>query len=476
MLFNSFTFVYFFLVTYALYRALPHRPQNLVLLAASYVFYGFWDGRFLALLIASSTLDYACARAIGAAADERRRRLFLGLSLGLNLLVLGVFKYFDFFAQSFGALLDGLGLHVSPPVLGIVLPVGVSFYTFQIMSYVIDVYRRRVPAEKDYVAYALFVAFFPHLVAGPIQRAEMLLPQVKAPRRVTAQQLGDGFWLILLGYFKKTVVADNLAPYVLKLKDGMPALSGGEFLVLFYAMVFYVYADFSGYSDIARGLAKLLGFELTANFRMPFFARNPPDFWRRWNVSLSDWFRDYVFAPLSRLRGKSGRTRLYMGFCAFLTLCLCGLWHGASWNYVAFGAAHGLLIIGYYALRPWLKAALKGPFWRSWTGRGVLNLAAFHLLSLPVIFFFVRTPGDAWGFVRSIVTAAYNRDALVLLATLGVFGVPLLVLDAFQERTGDLLVVRRLPPAARTLCYALTFAAIVLSGETGTHAFVYFQF
>jgi D-alanyl-lipoteichoic acid acyltransferase DltB (MBOAT superfamily) len=241
-------------------------------------------------------------------------------------------------------------------------------------------------------------------------------------------------------------------------------------------MVVYVYADFSGYSDIARGLGKCLGIELSPNFRMPFFARNPPDFWRRWNITLSDWFRDYVFTPLVRLREKVGRTRAYLALCAFLTLCLCGLWHGAAWTYVAFGAAHGLLLVGYYALRPGLQRVMRGRFWRSGWGRFTARMTAFHLLSLPVIFFFVQTLGDAWMFVRSIVFAAYNSDALVMLATLIVFGLPLLALDLAQERTGDLLIVRRLSPARRTLCYALTFAAIVLCGATGTHAFVYYQF
>lgn len=476
MLFNSFPFIYFFVVTYAVYRALPHRAQNLWLLAASYVFYGFWDGRFLLLLLGSSTLDYWCARIIDASIQENRRRLALWASIGTNIMVLAVFKYFGFFAQSFGVLLGHWGVAHAQPVFDIVLPVGVSFYTFQIMSYVIDVYRRRLPAERDYAAFALFVAFFPHLVAGPIQRAATFLPQIKRPRPISDQQLRDGFWLILCGYFKKTVVADNLAPYVLKFKDGLPALSGGECLVLFYAMVFFVYADFSGYSDIARGLAKLMGFELTANFRMPFFARNPPDFWRRWNVSLSDWFRDYVFTPLAQRRQKSSRTPRYLAACAFVTLCLCGLWHGASWNFVLFGAAHGLLIVAYYALRPRLRRVLRGPWWHGRAGRALLNLAAFHWLSLPVVFFFMRTPSEAVSFLRAIFTAAYNRDALLPLATLFLFGLPLLVLDACQEKTGDLVVVRRLSPFGRTLCYALTFAAIVLCGDTGTHAFVYFQF
>lgn len=471
MLFNSFTFVYFFALTYGLFLACKSRvAQKLVLLAASYVFYGFWDGRFLGLLIAASTFDYACALGIDSrTAGARRRKTLLFASLGANIGILAVFKYYDFFAASFK---DWLPL----PLLGIVLPVGVSFYTFQIMSYVIDVYRRRLPAEKNYLDYALFVVFFPHLIAGPIQRAASFLPQIKGERSISKDQLGDGFWLVLLGFAKKTVVADNLAPYVLRLNGPVASFSGGELLVLFYAMVFYVYADFSGYSDIARGLAKLMGFELTANFRMPFFAKNPPDFWRRWNVSLSDWFRDYVFTPLAAARGRRERTPLFLGLCAFMTLCLCGLWHGAAWTFIAFGAAHGVLMISYYLLRPALRRGLRGPLWSGLVGRTATNLVAFHLLSLPVIFFFVGSVGEWWVFVRSVFTAAYNADALVMLATLGLFGVPLLILDAFQERTGDLCVVRRLSPWGRTLCYAAVFAAIVLCGQTGTHAFVYFQF
>ncbi len=461
MQFHTFTFVYFFLITFALYLKLAHRAQNLVLLAASWVFYGAWDGRFLALLIASSTLDWGCALGIDRpGASPRRKKLLLTLSLGLNLSVLAVFKYL-----------------ATRENLGWVLPVGVSFYTFQIMGYVIDVYRGRIKAERDWLDYQLFVAFFPQLVAGPIERAKNLLTQVKLPRQVTWQGLSEGSWLLLLGFFKKVVVADNLAPYVFKLKPALPILSGGEAALYYYTIVWYVYADFSGYSDIARGAGKLMGFELMANFRMPFFAKNPADFWRRWNISLSDWFRDYVFTPMSRMLGKPlARNRYYLAFCAFATLTLCGLWHGAAWNFVLFGAMHGLILVGYYMVRPFLRRMGWNRVTATRLGALVSGFIAFHFYATPTLLFFVSTPRDALAIVEMAIRNAWTSDALMLFAMMGLVGLPMLAIDWWQNEKDDLMIIKTLPVWGRTTIYVLLFAMIVLCGETGTHAFVYFQF
>lgn len=474
--FNSFAFLYFLAVVFLLYAVLSHRWQNWLLLGASYFFYGYWDPRFLSLIVVSTLIDFFCAQKITATDNVRSRRVWLGVSVVVNFVILGFFKYFNFFTDSFSNLLVQFGVEVSPLRLELVLPVGISFYTFQTLSYSIDVYRRRVAPIWRIDDFALFVCFFPQLVAGPIERAASLLPQIAAKRHVDYEGLAQGVWLILLGFFKKVVVADNLAPYVMACRNDSASLSGGELAVGFYAMVIFLYADFSGYSNIARGVARLFGFEISQNFRMPLFASNPPDFWRRWHITLSDWFRDYCFKSMvSAVPGTSRRPALIAVF-AFLTLVLCGLWHGAAWNFVAFGALHGVLLVGYY----WVRPALRQRKVRAWLGQGTgyfLNrLVFFHLQSLPVVFFVIPHSYDWRHFFRGLLLGRYDGAALESLQTLLIFATPLLLIDLLQERKKDVFAVRGLNLTIRTLVYALLFSLIVLAGATSTHEFVYFQF
>ncbi len=338
MIFHSLDFLAFFLAVVALYWRLPQRGQNLLLLVASYVFYGYVHPWFLILIAASTTIDYVAARGMEAWPTYRRR--FLALSIISNFGMLGFFKYFNFFVGNAEALLRAIGLSASGPMLRIILPVGISFYTFQAMSYTIDVYKGELRARRSLLDLAVFISFFPHLVAGPIQRAAFLLPQVEATRRFSTEKARSGFVLICWGFFKKLVIADNVGVIANKVF----ALADPTFCILWagvFAFAVQIYADFSAYTDIARGTSRWLGFELTENFNHPYLARSPADFWRRWNISLSTWFRDYVYIPL----GGSRDGRWQWARNVLVTFLLSGLWHGASWNYVLWGAYHGVLLI-----------------------------------------------------------------------------------------------------------------------------------
>src|SRR4051794_38574989 len=308
MLFNTFHFAYFFAILFPLYWALPHRPQNYLLLAASYYFYACWDPKFLSLLIISTVMDYACGLAVDRIEEPRRRKLFVALSMALNLGMLGYFKYYNFFAESLQAALARSGVDVPLSHLNVVLPIGISFYTFQSMSYVIDVYRRDIRPTRNIVQFAAFVSFFPHLVAGPIMRPTTLLPQVARPRKFDLRQFYQGCYLIFWGLVKKVVVADNLSLIVNDLFGKWETIDGGLALIAIYAFAFQIYCDFSGYTDAARGIAKCLGFELALNFNLPYFATSPQDFWARWHISLSTWLRDYLYIPLGGNRGGVGST------------------------------------------------------------------------------------------------------------------------------------------------------------------------
>ncbi len=454
---------------------LSHRWQNWLLLGASYFFYGFWDIKFLGLLIISTVIDYWCGKKIDLSSG-RTKRNYLILSLVSNLSILGFFKYFNFFSDSMRELLANLNMKVDPFHLEIILPVGISFYTFQAISYSIDVYRGKVPACKRIDDFALFVCFFPQLVAGPIERASALLPQIYNKRTINEKRLADSFWFILFGFFQKVVIADNLAPFVQTYRHDSALLSGGELGVGFYIMVIFLYADFSGYSNIARGTAGLLGFEISQNFRMPLFAKNPADFWRRWHITLSDWFRDYCFFTIVRFLDRYSRKKWALGLAAFNTLLLCGLWHGAAWHFVVFGAFHGCLLIGYYSLRPVLRrksvrAFMDGGVFH-WLGR----IGMFHLLSIPVVFFILPRPNDWRIFFGGIFLGRWDVTLYESLVTLIVFSAPLLLIDVIQEYRKDIFAVRKLQSVYKTTIYCILFTFIILAGATKTNEFVYFQF
>jgi D-alanyl-lipoteichoic acid acyltransferase DltB (MBOAT superfamily) len=396
MVFNSVTFLVFLAVVLTAYYRLKHRGQNVLLLVASYVFYGWWDWRFLSLLVFTSGFDYWCALWLDRESNPAKRKMFLAFSMMVNLGVLGVFKYFNFFAASFAQVLAACGLKATFPVLHVILPLGISFYTFVSMSYTIDVYRRELPAARNPLDFLLFVAFFPHLVAGPIVRASFLLPQCQRPRVINPTEVINGLGQILLGFVKKVVIADRLAGIVnWGFTPSGPPLADANAWLIIYAFAFQIYGDFSGYSDIARGLSKLMGFELPANFKAPYLVSNPSAFWQHWHISLSTWLRDYLYIPLGGNRRGAARTYLNL----MTTMLLGGLWHGAGAAYLLWGCFHGAMlavhrvwhdVTGFGVLHAGDEPGRIGPL-RSRLGRGLLRggmvVAFFQLTCIGWLLF-----------------------------------------------------------------------------------------
>jgi alginate O-acetyltransferase complex protein AlgI len=473
MVFNSLHFIWFFIVVYCAYRLLPHRAQNWLLLAASYYFYAAWDWRFLGLLMASTIVDYTSALAIARASEPRRRRALLVLSLAFNLTLLGFFKYFNFFADNLHVIFSALGWSLDFVTLRVLLPIGISFYTFMTMSYVIDVYRREIPATRDLLDFAVFVAFFPHLVAGPILRAARLLPQIDAPRRITREQLRDGAWLIAWGYFQKVFVADNLAALADAVFAPAAQPSGINVLVGVYAFAFQIYGDFAGYSNIARGTSKLMGIELIENFRFPYLVRTPQMFWRHWHISLSTWLRDYLYIPLGGSRGPEWKTWRNL----IITMGLGGLWHGAAWTFVIWGLYHGVLLVVYRiagrvdVLRRWLASPRPAASTLGWA-------IMFHLTCFGWLIFRSRSAGQIQNLTTSLTAnfAPASINVHGLLVPFLLYTTPLLVVHAIEAWCDDGLAVPQLPVGVRYSLYAATFYLTMLFGNFGGAEFIYFQF
>ncbi len=472
MVFNSFHFVVFFVVVYALYRSVPHRQQNWLLLVASYYFYGSWDWRFLGLLGASTLVDYFVARYIARQEDGARRKAALIASLTFSLSMLGFFKYFNFFADSLQVMLRGIGVEADYVTLNILLPVGISFYTFITMSYVIDVYRRDIEPCRSLRDFALFVSYFPHLVAGPILRADALLPQIQQPRRIPASRIREGLWLILFGCFKKIFVADNLAHLADAAFNAPGPLGAGQVLVGTYAFAFQIYGDFSGYSDIARGTSLLMGIELNLNFRFPYFVRSSPEFWRHWHISLSTWLRDYLYIPLGGNRGGPSRTKINLA----VTMVLGGLWHGAAWTYVLWGAYQGALLMLFRTGDEWL---VRRP--QQWLGspvaRVVGTILMFHLTCYGWLIFRANSVEQIGQMTMSLVDASSGPPIPVgQLERLLFFGLPLLVLHGYEAWRDDVMALPKLSaPVRYALCFSL-FYLTVFFGEFGGAQFIYFRF
>jgi len=480
VIFHSLDFVVFFLLVTALYWRLPQRGQNILLLAASYFFYGYVHPWFLILIATSTVIDYCAARGMEAWPAHRMR--FLLMSIVSNFGMLGFFKYFNFFAENVGQVLAAAGLAISPPLLRIVLPVGISFYTFQAMSYTIDVYRGELRARRNLVDVAVFISFFPHLVAGPIQRASYLLPQVESVRRFSPEKARTGFLLICWGFLKKLVIADNvgiIANKVFALEDpSFPLLWAGVF-----AFAIQIYADFSAYTDIARGTSRWLGFELTENFDHPYMARSPSDFWRRWNISLSTWFRDYVYVPLGGSRaGEAVWARNILA-----TFLLSGLWHGASWNYVLWGLYHGLLLIATRAhamLRPASRrpaAWLPGASYLSPLVKVLQIAGMFVLINIGWLLF---RETDLHAIVRDLrlspgAASSLDRQAAAYLFLLTfLYSVPLWAQSIWVELTGrhDRLTIGWPRVVLQGAACGLAFAAILVLRSRTSLDFIYFQF
>ena len=472
MLFVEFVFLPFFLTVFAVHWLLPSQTaRKLWLLATSYCFYGSWDWRFLALLLGSTLLDYSVGR--GLERPGAPRRLLIACSLAGNLGLLGFFKYFNFFVDSAVDVLAQLGVHAHRPTLQIVLPVGISFYTFQTLSYGLDVYFRRLRATRSLLDFATFVAFFPQLVAGPIVRASVFLPQLAEKKTLASVDVRRALLLFLIGFFKKACVSDTLAPYIDSYFSSPQHYDAGSAWIAVLAYTAQLYCDFSGYSDMAIACAWLLGYELCANFARPYFARNLVEFWRRWHISLSSWLRDYLYVPLGGNR--AGRVRTYRNL--MLTMLLGGLWHGAAWTFVIWGGLHGL---GLCALRlrdehlPWLRLPSSWPA----QVRTALGVAAtFWFWSLSLVPFRSQGAENMLTTARSYLTlhspgtASLSPRLFLLLAAFG-------ALHWLAHVRGERLARswRALPDWAFCVGLGASAAVLLWVVPPNSRPFIYFQF
>lgn len=406
MLFNTISFAIFLPIVFALYWALQSRKilfQNLVLLVSSYYFYACWDWRFLFLLIFSTLLDFYTGLKMADSQNKKSRRFWFWLSIVVNLGFLGVFKYFNFFATSFANALSQIGLNVNPWTLKVILPVGISFYTFHGLSYVIDIYQNRIKPERNFIDYSVFVSFFPLLVAGPIERATHLLPQIKQKRFFEYSKAVDGLRQILWGLFKKVVIADQCAEYSNLIFNHYFDYSGSTLVVGTLFFTVQIYCDFSGYSDIALGTARLFGIELLRNFSFPYFSRDIAEFWRRWHISLSTWFRDYLYIPLGGSKvGSWMKVRN-----TFIIFLVSGFWHGANWTFIVWGLLNALFIMPSIILktnRNNLDIIAQGKYLPSM--KELLSVGmTFSLTVFAWIFFRSPTLTDSVNFISQIFSS-----------------------------------------------------------------------
>lgn len=474
MSFISPEYVLFFAVVVPLFFIIPQRWRWLWLFITSYYFYGFGNAIYLLLLGMTTLIDYVAALRIDRTDHQPTRRLWLIASLCGNLGALFVFKYFNFFTQSIGA-----ALGTALPVLEVMLPVGISFYTFQSMAYTIDVYRGQLPAEKHFGIFATYVAFFPQLVAGPIERAGHLLPQFHIKHAPDTQRTVEGFRLILWGLFKKVVIADRLALYINVVYNDAHSYTGLPLIIATIFFGFQIYCDFSAYSDIAIGTARVMGFSLMQNFRQPYFSKSVREFWSRWHISLSTWFRDYVYIPLGGNRVSLPRNL----FNLFIVFFLSGLWHGAAWTFVIWGALHGLYVVVDAGLRGH-GVKIDAPTW-------VKIAVTFTLVTFAWIFFRANTIDDALYIVGNLLTftptdltAPFASAAGVILAPQVEFVLTwallalLMVVDALDAQVGLVQWLEARPTVVRWAAYYAAGAAVLFSGLYGVGAqqFIYFQF
>lgn len=482
MFFNSLNFAIFLPIVFLLYWFVAKgslKFKNILLLLASYFFYGCWDYRFLFLLVFSTLLDYYTGHKIHRANNDKAKKTWLWLSIGINLGFLGVFKYYNFFSSSFAEALSLVGVETSFSTLQVILPVGISFYTFHGLSYVIDIYKKRIAPSDNFIEYSVFVSFFPLLVAGPIERATHLLPQIQKDRVFDYAKAVDGLKQILWGLFKKIVIADNCACYADMIFENHSEYSGSVLVLGAVFFAFQIYGDFSGYSDIALGTARLFGIELLRNFAFPYFSRDIAEFWRRWHISLSSWFRDYVYIPLG---GNQGGTFIKVRNVLIVFL-LSGFWHGANWTFIAWGLLNAIYIIPlviFNTNRTNLEIVAKGKLFP--TIKEFLSiLLTFSLTVFAWIFFRADTISDAFNYVSGIFSKSLFEVPSFPNAVLCIPLVIMLVLFMIIEWMGreEQYAIAKLfsskPKALRWSFYYLTLLVIFIFAISKKQ-FIYFQF
>ncbi|MBW3018943.1 MBOAT family protein [Candidatus Woesearchaeota archaeon] len=481
MLFNSLHFLIFFPVITLIYFCLPHKYRWVLLLAGSYYFYMSWKAEYVLLIIFSTLVDYFAGIRMSNTKTLKAKKILLALSLICNLGLLFLFKYFNFFSDSVRELLSHFTIQLHPVTLSVLLPVGISFYTFQTLSYTIDVYRNKIKPERHLGIFALYVAFFPQLVAGPIERAKNLLPQFAEKKLFDYDRVTSGIRLMLWGFFKKLVIADRLALIVDIVYNNAGNYSGISLAMATVFFAFQIYCDFSGYSDIAIGAARVMGFRLMTNFRMPYLAKSVSDFWRRWHISLYSWFRDYLYIPLGGSRCSKKRTHFNM----LLVFLVSGLWHGANWTFVLWGLLHGIyLVIGSITSTIRKKiAALVGLVKIPRVQAVASIILTFILVNIGWIFFRANSLSDAWyilthitsGFSLSLKTAGVNLGAGGWLLHFGFIGFVLLV-ELVQEKVGFGRLFLRRNVLIRYGVYCSIVMVILLFGIFYNMQFIYFQF
>ncbi|MCB0383474.1 MAG: MBOAT family protein [Psychroserpens sp.] len=469
MLFNSIEFLIFFPIVFAIYWMLKNSvsKQNILLLISSYIFYGWWDWRFLSLIVYSSLIDYIAGLKIEKSSTQKNKKRWLLLSLVSNLGLLAVFKYYNFFADSFSQAMLTLGWKVDDLTLNIILPVGISFYTFQTLSYTIDVYRNTLKPTKDIVTFFTYVSLFPQLVAGPIERASNLIPQIKNKRIFKSSQFNDGIFQIIVGLFRKIVIADNLAIYV-DTVYGNPELHNGSSLLLatvFYA--FQIYYDFSGYSDIAIGTAKLLGFNFNQNFNFPYFSKSITEFWRRWHISLSSWLKDYLYISLGGNR--KGIKITYRNL--LITMLLGGLWHGSSWNFVIWGAIHGMALASEKYTFSKLKIKNFNAFGSLWT---------LTIVLLSWVFFRAQDLSTAILILKRIFSFNYSMPFIgnintVIIASMMLFLGLCFDVFIFRKKTDLEYFGSTVKTGSLAIFVSVVIILLALFYSTSNN-FIYFQF
>ncbi len=482
MLFNSLDFAIFLPIVFVLYWVMKQhfRLQNLLIVAASYVFYGWWDARFLGLILLSTVVDFFIGRQLGIENQEQKRKILLWTSVFVNLGLLGFFKYFNFFLENFTAAFSFFGVDFSVQSLQIILPVGISFYTFQTLSYTIDIYKKRLQPTQDFIEFAAFVSFFPQLVAGPIERAKHLLPQFQQKRTFQYHQAVDGLRQMLWGLFKKVVIADNCAEFANQIFNNADNYSGSTLALGAFFFTFQIYGDFSGYSDIAIGTARLFGFDLKQNFAFPYFSRNIAEFWRRWHISLSTWFRDYLYIPLGGSRGGVWM-KIRNTFAIFL---ISGFWHGANWTFMVWGALNALYFLPLLLTnnnRNYLEIVAKDHVLPT-LKETIQILFTFGLTMCTWVFFRAENLTQAVNYIKNMFTKTlfslpemWSEEAVKMALILVLF----FIIIEWIGRNGAYGIEKigeRSPRIIRWLFYSFVIFLIGMYAQTEEMPFIYFQF
>jgi alginate O-acetyltransferase complex protein AlgI len=470
MIFNSKDFLLFIIVFFLMFGIVPNKKKNLFILGASYFFYGYWKWQFLSLILLSTLIDYVCGLYIYKYINLPKKKIFLCISIFSNLGILVFFKYFNFFLNNINTTFELFGISTSLTHLNIILPMGISFYTFQSLSYSIDVYRGSVRPTKNFTVFALYVSYFPQLVAGPIERASKLLPQLLKERQYSIENLNSGLSLIILGLFKKCVIADNLALIANTIFNSPETFSGSITWIGMYAFAFQIYGDFSGYTDIARGISRMLGIDLMLNFKNPYFAQNPSDFWRRWHISLSQWLRDYLYIGLGGNKGSKLKTYRNL----MLTMTLGGLWHGASWNFIFWGVYHGGLLILHRKLEKFITQFYKKLKVKEKHQVIINRVIFFHLICFSWVLFRANSIID----VFIIMSNLFHFYIGYFSYTIDFFFYVTLIVAVdyleFKNNSNNLLESVR---ASLKIPISVAFILIIVFiGAFNNNEFIYFQF